>query len=277
MVEAVYRFPVSLAGLDMGTIRLRHVLWEMIGLAVEDTGRTTHTAVALMELRKRILNGDFPGGTRLFEVPLAETLQISRTPIREAMSRLAEEGLLDRLTNGGFVVRSFTFADVLDAIELRGVLEGTAARLAAERGVTPEGLAQMQGVLARLDSCFGASSDDVDFEAYSDLNAQFHAILVNLAGSVVLQREIDRATRLPFASPSAFLSDKTNIDIFRQSLHVAQEQHRALVSAISSREGTRAEFVAREHARIARRNLEYVILENPDLIMRVPGLGLLNS
>ena len=51
------------------------------------------------------------------------------------MSRLAEEGLLDRVNSGGFVVRTFGFADVVDAIELRGVLEGTAARLAAERGV----------------------------------------------------------------------------------------------------------------------------------------------
>jgi Transcriptional regulators len=244
---------------------------------MEDTGRTTHTLAALMELRKRILNGDFPGGTRLFEVPLAETLQISRTPIREAMSRLAEEGLLDRLANGGFIVRSFTFADVMDAIELRGVLEGTAARLAAERGSAPEQLQQVDEVLADLDACFGSTPSEVDFEAYSDLNARFHGLLVELSGSAVLQREIDRATRLPFASPSAFLSDRTNIDIFRQSLHVAQEQHRALAAAIGAREGTRAEFIAREHARIARRNLEYVMVENPDLILRVPGLALLNS
>lgn len=244
---------------------------------MEETGRTTHTLAALMELRKRILNGDFPGGTRLFEVPLAETLQISRTPIREAMSRLAEEGLLDRLANGGFVVRSFTFADVIDAIELRGVLEGMAARLAAERGAATENIEQLVDVLARLDGCFGPLQGDVDFEAYSELNAKFHGLLVETSGSAVLQREIDRATRLPFASPSAFLSDRTNIDMFRQSLHVAQEQHRAMVAAISAREGTRAEFIAREHARIARRNLEYVMIENPDLILRVPGLALLNT
>ncbi|MCF6368726.1 GntR family transcriptional regulator [Rhizobium halophilum] len=244
---------------------------------MEETGRTTHTLAALMELRKRILNGDFPGGTRLFEVPLAETLQISRTPIREAMSRLAEEGLLDRLTNGGFVVRSFTLADVLDAIELRGVLEGTAARLAAERSATPAGLERLNHVLLQLDACFGRDANEVDFEAYPNLNAQFHTLLVTLSGSAVLQREIERATRLPFASPSAFLSGRTNIDVFRQSLHVAQEQHRALAAAIASREGTRAEFIAREHARIARRNLEYVMLENPELIISVPGLALLNS
>ncbi len=77
---------------------------------------------------------------RLFEVSLAETLEISRTPVREALSRLAEEGLLDRLPNGGFVVRRFGYEDVIDSIELRGVMEGTAARLAAERGASPEGL-----------------------------------------------------------------------------------------------------------------------------------------
>jgi GntR family transcriptional regulator of vanillate catabolism len=247
------------------------------GMKVEETGRTTHTLAALMELRKRILNGDFPGGTRLFEVPLAETLQISRTPIREAMSRLAEEGLLDRLTNGGFVVRSFTSADVLDAIELRGVLEGTAVRLAAERGAPVQALDDLRAVLSQLDACFGSALGDVDFEAYSELNAQFHLLLAALSGSAVLQRELDRATRLPFASPSAFLSDRTNIDVFRQSLHVAQQQHHALVEAISAREGTRAEFIAREHARIARRNLEYVISEKPDLIIRVPGLALLSG
>ena len=246
-------------------------------MSMEETGRTTHTLSALMELRKRILSGDFPGGTRLFEVLLAETLQISRTPIREAMSRLAEEGLLDRLANGGFVVRSFTFTDVVDAIELRGVLEGTAARLAAERGAASEKLHQMNEVLVQLDACFGTVPGDVDFDGYSDLNARFHGLLIELSGSAVLQREIERATRLPFASPSAFLSDRVNIDVFRQSLHMAQEQHRALAAAIAAREGTRAEFIAREHARIARRNLEYVMREDPGLLPRVPGLALLNT
>jgi GntR family transcriptional regulator, vanillate catabolism transcriptional regulator len=244
---------------------------------LDDTARTTQTLRALMELRKKIISGDFPGGTRLFEVPLAEALQISRTPVREVLSRLAEEGLLDRLANGGFVVRSFTFADVMDSIELRGVLEGTAARLAAERGVSAGGLDQLREVEARLEECFGDEPGDVDFEAYSELNARFHTCLVELSGSTVLQREIERATRLPFASPSAFLSISPEVMAFRKSLHIAQEQHRALVSAIAAREGTRAEFIAREHARIARKNLEYVMFEDPELILQVPGLVLVNT
>ena len=230
-----------------------------------------------MELRKKILSGEYPGGTRLFEVPLAETLQISRTPVREVMSRLAEEGLLDRLTNGGFVVRSFTYADAVDAIELRGVLEGTAARLAAERGVPQEGLDRLAALLAELEACFGTGVDEVDLEAYSEANARFHSVLVEQTGSSVLQREVERATRLPFASPSAFLSGRPHVAAIRQSLHIAQDQHRSLVAAIVAREGSRAEFIAREHARIARKNLEYAVFEDPELMLAVPGLVLLNS
>ncbi len=242
---------------------------------LNETNGKTHATRALIELRKRILSGELVGGTRLFEVPLAEELEISRTPVREAMSRLAEEGLLDRVRSGGFVVRSFGFSDVVDAIELRGVLEGTAARLAAERGVDAEAMARMREIVHAIDACFGVTPGDVDFDAYSDLNAQFHAELARLAGSEVIRREVERVSRLPFASPSAFSPDRADIDAFRRSLNLAHEQHRAIVSAIAAREGSRAEALAREHARAARRNLEHVLREDRSLIERMPGLALL--
>jgi len=244
---------------------------------MEQTTGKTHAMRALIELRKKILAGEYPGGTRLFEVPLAEELSISRTPVREAMSRLTEEGLLDRAKGGGFIVRSFGFADVVDAIELRGVLEGTAARLAAERGADPAALARMEEIVARLDDCFGDGLDEVDFDAYSELNAAFHRELAGLAASEIIRREVERVTRLPFASPSAFLPNRANIAAFRRSLSAAQEQHRALLSAIAAREGARAEAIAREHARIARRNLDYIMVEDRSLIGRVPGLALVVS
>jgi GntR family transcriptional regulator, vanillate catabolism transcriptional regulator len=241
---------------------------------MEKNAGKTHAMRAVIELRQKILSGELPGGMRLFEVPVAEQLQISRTPVREAMSRLAEEGLLDRARNGGFVVRTFSFADVVDAIELRGVLEGTAARLAAERGVKPEALARIGGIVLKLDDCFGEMPGEVDFEAYAELNAEFHDELAALSGSDVVRREVERVVRLPFASPSAFMPDRADIAAFRRSLNTAQEQHKAIVSAIAAREGTRAEMVAREHARAARRNLEYVMTEDRSLISRVPGLAL---
>lgn len=221
---------------------------------------STHASRALIELRKRVLNGELSGGTRLFEVQMAELLEISRTPVRDGMSRLVEEGLLDRAPGGGFVVRSFTFTDVADAIELRGVLEGTAARLAAERGVVPAALARIRGIVTELDTCFDPATGAVDFELYAELNSAFHKELAALAGSEIVRREVERVTRLPFASPSAFLPNKADADAFDRSLVVAQEQHRQIVAAIENREGSRAEAVAREHARTARRNLDYLMV-----------------
>lgn len=220
----------------------------------------THAMRAMFELRQRILQGKIAGGTRLLEVALAEELAISRTPIREAMSRLAEEGLLERGPNGGFIVRSFSFSDAVDAIELRGVLEGMAARLAAERGVEKGRLKEIQATVAELDGCFSPNTGEVELETYSRLNAQFHIQLAGLSGSKIIRQEVERATRLPFASPSAFLPDQTNVVSFQRSLSTGQEQHRAIVEAIAAKEGARADALLQEHARAARRNLDYALL-----------------
>lgn len=234
----------------------------------------TRVSGAVINLRQRILSGDISGGTRLFEVQLAKDMQISRTPVRDAMSRLAEEGLLERANGGGFVVRTFGFSDVIDSIELRGVLEGTAARLAAERGVSDDTLANARAVIERLDACFGTEIGDVAFENYSELNAEFHTEMAELSGSRIIRHELERVKRLPFASPSAFLPDKANIQGFHKSLTMAQEQHRAIINAIAAREGTRAEAIAREHARIARDNLEFILSGDRGHVSGFPGLAL---
>lgn len=221
-----------------------------------DNKGSTHTKRATYELRQRIILGDIPGGTRLYEVALAEDLAISRTPVREAMSRLAEEGLLERARGGGFVVRSFTYRDVIDAIELRGVLEGTAARLAAERGVKEGKLLKINEIVDEIDGCFGAPDAPVNFDRYSELNAAFHDALTRLCGSAIILRELERVNSLPFASPSAFVLGRADSAATYRSLILAQMQHRALVEAIENRESGRAETIAREHARIARANLE---------------------
>lgn len=247
------------------------------GCGMKQVDAATHGGRAVIELRERILSGELPGGMRLFEVSTAELLDISRTPVREALSRLTEEGLLNRLPGGGFVVRRFGFADVVDAIEIRGVMEGTAARLAAERGVSKGMLEEIGDTVQQLDLCFGDRVDDVDFDRYAALNQIFHHQLAALCGSEMIRREVERASALPFASPSAFLPDKANIGAFRRSLRGAQEQHKAIVAAIVAREGARAEAIAREHSRTARTNLEYMIREAPELIAQVPGLALISD
>ena len=87
-----------------------------------------------LRLREMILRGELAPGERLAEVALAERLGVSRTPIRQALPALAREGLLAAAGRRGYVVRSFSPQDVIDAIETRGLLEGLAARRIAERG-----------------------------------------------------------------------------------------------------------------------------------------------
>lgn len=242
---------------------------------MSDSKSLNLTRRATYELRQRIIHGALPGGTRLYEVALAEDMQLSRTPLREAMSRLAAEGLLERAPGGGFVVRAFSLRDVADAIELRGVLEGTAARLAAERGAPAEALASLRAALDQLDGCFDAAGEAVDFDAYSELNARFHARLAALCGSPVIEREIERVTSLPFASPSAFVLGRAEAARSLRSLAMAQAQHRALVEAIERREGARAEAIAREHARIALQNLAAAFGPGAHEAEPVPGLSLI--
>lgn len=236
---------------------------------------TTRAERALRTLRQEILSGTRPGGTRLFEVALAEELSISRTPVRAALARLGEEGLLDRAKGGGFVVRSFKLADVMDTIELRGVLEGTAARFAAERGASADDLAEAQEIISSIDAAIWGNS--VDMDAYSRLNARFHSLLVAMSRSDALRREIARVTALPFASPSAFLEDDSRIQQLERNVRAAHEQHRAIIEAIALRHGARAESVTREHARAALRNVRDLTGAGADRADGVLPLALLSS
>lgn len=235
--------------------------------------RAAQSQRALMGVRDLIVSGEIRAGSRLSELALVERLGISRTPLRAALARLGQEGLVEAIPSGGYAVRSFTREEVIDAIELRGTLEGLALRLAAERGVAPARMSELQRLLDGIDEALLGSVEDMDFDGYVDLNASFHEKLWGLA-SQTIRREIERVTSLPFASPSAFLDKQSNVEAFRRSLYGAQTQHRAMVEAIGLREGGRAEALAREHARLARQNLEFVLDQDRSLIRRVPALSL---
>jgi GntR family transcriptional regulator of vanillate catabolism len=237
----------------------------------------SQTLKALLGVRELVLSGEVVAGQRLSELMLVQKLGVSRTPLRSALARLEQEGLLEPIPSGGYSVRSFSREAVMDAIELRGVLEGTAARLAAERGVAPARLRQIRTLLRELDESFAEGPEDMDFDRYVERNAAFHEALAGLSGSETIRREIERVVGLPFASPSAFLDAQADVPEFRRSLVVAQAQHRAIVAAIELREGARAEALTREHARLARQNLEYVIEHDPNLLRRVPALALLRN
>jgi GntR family transcriptional regulator of vanillate catabolism len=229
---------------------------------------------AVLRLRELILGGEFATGSRLSELPLVERLGVSRTPLRHAMATLAHEGLLDVLPRGGYAVRAFTRSDIEDAVELRGVLEGTAARLAAERGATDEQIAAMRACNLEMEPVVH-EADYASFERYVGLNERFHAVLLDAAQSTVLVRTLGNIVALPFASASAFVLAEAELPESRAILVVANSQHLALVEAIERRQGARAESIAREHARIAIRNLD-VVLRHRDVLDALPGASLLD-
>src|SRR5690349_3942400 len=99
----------------------------------KESGASSQTARATLALREMLVQGRFRAGERIREVPLAAQLNVSRIPLHLALERLAHEGFLEIRPTRGFVVQGFSTADIYDAIELRGLLEGAAARLATER------------------------------------------------------------------------------------------------------------------------------------------------
>lgn len=228
--------------------------------AVEKGVSNSAQVRALLRLREMILAGELAGGTRIAELSIVEKLGVSRTPIRAALMRLAQEGLLEALPSGGYAVRTFSEREVMDAIELRGTLEGLSARLAAERAAPAVVLAEARDCLRQIDAVLSqpALSDD-SFTSYVELNEKFHGLLSEMAGSSVMARELERIIKMPFASPSAFVIVQANSPQARDMLVVAQDQHWQVLGAIEQREGTRAEAIMREHSRLAQRNLHVTL------------------
>ncbi len=235
---------------------------------------TTGTNV-LIALRNSIMNGNFTAGERLTEMSLCNKFGVSRTPLRQALEQLVSEGLLTRNMSGGCIVSSFSLNDASDAIEIRGVLEGTAVRLAAERGVAEKQKEILYQNLSEIDAVL--AKENFSLNDYVALNTKLHREFNTLCGSDVLLAEIERVNKLPAASPAAFLIEEFDLPDFQQSIEIAQDQHRNIVEAIINREGGRAEYLAREHARLARKNLEFVINRNPKLAKKIPGLELITS
>jgi GntR family transcriptional regulator of vanillate catabolism len=233
----------------------------------------SQTARALIGIRELLLHGEFARGERISELPLVARLGMSRTPIRLALERLAHVGLLDVAATGGFLVREFSLVEVLDAIELRGVLEGTAARLAAERLVDEAELDQARQYNREMEALTNLTIDS--FPVYMDLNEAFHSAILTLAKNAMLERSLSHVKSLPFASPSAMVFPTSVLPMSDQTLAISLEHHRAILDAISTRQGTRAEGLAREHAYVARRVLQ-ITLSDTDALSRVPGGLLIN-
>ncbi|MEQ5835951.1 GntR family transcriptional regulator [Marinobacter sp. R17] len=206
------------------------------------------------QLRKMISEGAYHQGERIGEVRVAEDLGVSRTPVRLAFRTLEQEGLLERTGKRGFVVREFSERDVQVAVEVRGVLEGLAARRLAEAGLTDPVREQLERYLAEGDRLFSKGYlEDADITDWSRLNGDFHRTIIEATGTRVIADAIRRNDHLPFASAESIIIDKRCLDGEYRKLFMAHQQHWLVFQALREGEGARAEMLMREHAYIGLR------------------------
>jgi len=218
---------------------------------------------ALVRLREMILRGELAPGARLAEAPLAEQLGMSRTPVRQALPVLAQEGLLDEHETRGYIVRGFSAADIRDAIDLRGVIEGLAARRVAERGAPPAFFHKLHECLAEGDEIFrNRQIADAGEAAYAEMNTRFHELILQQSASRMFGQALERNSRIPFGSPQALAFKKASVEAMYDMLWYAHRQHHLIVEALERGEGTRAEALMREHANPVKESLNLPELQH---------------
>jgi len=170
------------------------------------------------------------------EVDLARRLGVSRTPVREALNRLQQEGMVDAMPHRGFMVAPTTLEEYLCWLEIRETLEGVAARRAAA-AISAEGIAYLRGLFTGIDA--GAARKVTD-AAYLDANAKFHAKIIEEAGAGVLTRLAKAYDYLGSARRAV-----RGLRLIERSL----DQHMAIIDALERRDGEEAERLSREHVR----------------------------
>jgi len=223
----------------------------------------TQLARATLSVREMILRGRLKPGQRVTEVMLAQLLGMSRTPVRQALPVLAREGLLVESGRRGYLVRTFTRADILDAIDLRGVLEGFAVRRLCERGPPASLLSELHECLEEGDRIFRKRHlVDTDEAAFGAMNDRFHGALLSAANSPIIAGALASNDCIPFASAGAIAFDATDLEAMFDALYFAHMQHHAICDALETRQSVRAEFLMCEHVNTVKASLN--VLQIPD-------------
>ncbi len=189
-------------------------------------------------LRAAIAEGRLKPGERIRELALAARLSISRTPIREAMQRLARDGLIQLDARNGAKVTELSLEAIQELYDLREILEGSAARFAAQ-GATANDLQRLDAVLAKE-----AEHAD-DSAVLAKLNKRFHQTLCEAANNRFLSSAVATfSTTLLLLGPTTLAAG--------QRADESQAEHRAIVAAIKAGDADEAERLMRGHIRRAR-------------------------
>jgi len=206
----------------------------------------------IVALRKMIASGELKDGERIAEIPTAEALGVSRMPVRTALRALEQEGLVAKLGARGYAARGPTAAQIDGAIEVRGALEGLAARQAASRVLDRALKSAFRRCIEVGDTLFAKGHlVDGDLERFHDYNVRFHDLLVGASGNQAIQNALSRNNHLPFASAAALALDWDDQAAEFVHLQTAHNQHRIVLDAILTGDQETAERVMRSHARIA--------------------------
>ncbi len=229
----------------------------------------------LLQLRECILRGEFEPGRRLAEQQIAELLGSSRTPVRAALVTLEQEGLVQANDTGGFVVRQFSVREVTDAITVRGHLEGLAARLVAEHGLSRQVALDLQSCLDEGDVALAPNPLSMDdYARYVSMNDRFHAIILEASGNRALQRAVAMNDKLPFAPASAMLPMQGSMVKDRDWMLYAHRQHHMLLDAMRRGEGARAQALAQEHTEVAQMNMRQALERRSEAEQVMPAMRL---
>lgn len=194
---------------------------------------------AYIRIRAAIREGGLAPGERLTETDLAARFGVSRTPVRQAIARLEAEGLLTHEARRGLTVMRPDHQQVVELYIMREVLEGAAARLAAQHAGETE-IAAMAEIIERESGCQG------DAGALAAVNLQFHGLLYLAAHNRYLLRSLEQLSATMALLPTLLTRGNR--------AEQAQAEHRAIVKAIGKRDGDAAESAARRHVRAAQKH-----------------------
>jgi DNA-binding GntR family transcriptional regulator len=211
-------------------------------VSVEDlalsTDRQSQANLAYQKLKQLVLDGTLPAGAQMLEQEAAARLGMSRTPVREAMVRLRQEGIVEIRPRRGMRVLPISAADMAEIYEVLTALEGTAAEAAARRGIPARQLSVLRSAVRDMDRAL----EKDDLTAWAEADERFHSHLVELSGN---QRLIQMVAQLWDQAHRARMLTLR----LRPRPTDSNREHQALVEAIASGDPLRARQIHEDHRR----------------------------
>lgn len=184
-------------------------------------------------LRRRVLKGGFPPGTRFPQSEIAAQLGVSTTPVREALRQLVTEGLLDGDPRRGVTIHQVTAEELRDLYDMRMVLEPLAMS-AAVNNVTERGVAHLQALVDRMQR-------EADPTQWADFNTSFHKLLAEVSMRPLLSSHLAQLRDL------SALYIVEGLQALPERIQAANAEHAMILDAVRSHDAERAMNVERTH------------------------------